>query len=276
MRYKDTNYDIYKDGKCFSHISNRFLKPQMTNKYPTYHLTIDGKKKKIYVHRMVAETFLPHDETHNIVNHKDGNTHNFEVSNLEWVTIQENSKHAHATGLVTIGNQTINRFVENLPNEDWRSVINFPQYIVSNYGRIMNIHTKRILRPAKKPAGYLQVSLWKQNKGTSKDVHQIVYQAFYPTDNLDGYVINHIDGNKENNCLCNLEKTTYQENNLHAVYNIKTNCSAKPVIQLDQYNQIISNYRSIAEATRSTGISNISRAIKTGRTAGGFYWRVQE
>lgn len=276
MRYKNTNYDIYEDGRCFSHNSNKFLKPQITNKYPTYHLTIEGKKKKVYIHRMVAETFLPHDEEKNIVNHKDGNTQNFDASNLEWVTAQENSKHACANGLTPKGDQIINRFIDNLPEEEWRPVIGFSQYVVSTHGRIMNIYTKRLLKAAKKPAGYLQVSLWRGGKGTSLDVHQIVYQSFYPDEELTGFVINHKDGNKENNSVSNLEKVTYQENNLHAVYCIKTHCCAKPVIQLNVNNQIVNKFPSIAEATRITKISNISRAIKSGRTAGGFYWQFQE
>ena len=276
MQYKNTNYDIAEDGSCFSYYSNRYLKPQMTNKYPTYNLTIDGKKKKTYVHRMIAETFLPHDEDHNIVNHKDGNSKNFNISNLEWVTPSENSKHACENGLTPRGNMMANTFVENLPGEEWREVFDNNQYLVSSCGRIMNRFTKRLLKPAKRPAGYLQVSLWKQGKGTTKDIHQIVYQSFFPNEDLSGYVINHIDGEKTHNTLSNLEKITYQENNLHAVYQIKTHNCAKPVIQLDKNNNIIAAFPSISQASRITKIANISRAIKSGRTAGSYYWKFKE
>ena len=276
MRYKNTNYEIYEDGRCFSYLSNRFLKPQMTNKYPTYNLTIEGKKKKTYVHRMVAETFLQHDEEHNIVNHKDGDTHNFELSNLEWVTAAENSRHACANGLTPRGDMTVNRFVENLPDEEWRQVVDNKQYVVSNYGRVMNAFTKQLLKPAKKPSGYLQVSLWKQGKGVTKDIHQIVYSSFFPEESLHGYVINHIDGKKDNNRLSNLERITHTENNLHAVYDIKTHNCAKPVLQLDGDKNVIAEFPSISEATRKTKITNISRAIKSGRAAGTYYWKFKE
>ena len=276
MQYKNTSYEIYEDGKCFSYLSNKFLKPQMSNKYPTYNLTINGKKKKTYIHRMVAETFLPLNSEKNIVNHKDGNTKNFHVNNLEWVTAQENSLHACANGLTPRGNQTINRFVENLENEEWREIKNYPLYLVSNFGRIMNIKTKRLLKFAVKPAGYLQVHLWKDGKGKTFDVHQLVYKSFYPNDNTAGYVINHIDGNKNNNFINNLEKVTYQENNLHAEYCIKTHNCAKPVQQLNAQKDIINNFLSIAEATKKTKINNISRAIKTNRMAGGYYWQFKE
>lgn len=89
------------------------------------------------------------------------------------------------------------------------------------------------------------------------------------------YVINHIDGNKRNNCLWNLERITRQENNLHAVYTIKTNNCAKPIYQLDENKNIINLFLSIAQATRETGINNIGRAIKKGSRAGGYYWQFQ-
>lgn len=276
MQYKNSDYDIFEDGRCYSHLSKKYLTPQWTNRYPTYNLTIDGKKKKVYIHRMVAETFIKKPANKNIVNHIDGNTKNFHKNNLEWVTASENGKHAVANGLIRKGDYTINRFIENLPNEEWTEIPDFPLYLVSTYGRIMNHKTKRLLKPAKKPAGYLQVSLWKNNKGYTKDIHQIVYTSFTKDFDLSGYVINHIDGDKTNNKLTNLEKITYKENNLHAIYTIKTNNCAKPVIQCDKNGNIIREFASIAEATRLTSISNISRAIKSGRTAGSYYWKFKE
>lgn len=44
-QYKDTPYDIYDDGRCYSHLSNKFLTPKMSVTYPTYNLTINGKKQ---------------------------------------------------------------------------------------------------------------------------------------------------------------------------------------------------------------------------------------
>lgn len=274
-QYKNSNYEIYSDGKCYSNLSKKFLTPS-TTKYPTYNLTLDGKKKKVYIHRMVAESFLPKVEGKNLINHKDGNTKNYNLSNLEWVTPQENAKHALANGLTPIGNQTINRFISNLDGEEWREIDNFPLYLISNYGRVMNHKTKRLLKPALSNHGYLEVSLWKNNKGITKQIHQLVYQNFSQDKNLNGYVINHKDGIKTNNSFYNLEKVTYSENNYHATYVIKTNKSAKPVQQLNVFNNLIEEFPSIAEASRKTNIKNISRAIKTKRMAGGYYWKFKE
>lgn len=276
MRYKNSEYEIFEDGTCYSYFSNKYLKPQWTNKYPTYNLTINGKKKKIYIHRMVAETFIEKPIDKNIVNHKDGNTKNFHKDNLEWVTASENSKHAFANGLISKGNQTINRFIENFPGEEWKEIPDFPLYLISSHGRVMNSKTKRLLKPYTKPAGYLQINLWKNKKGYSKDIHQLVYISFTEDFDLQGYVINHIDGNKVNNNITNLEKVTYKENNLHAIYITKVNTCAKPVFQLNEKGDIVNEFNSIAEASRITGIANISRAIKNKRKAGSYYWKFKE
>ena len=132
-RYKDSDYDIYDDGRCFSHKTNKFLSPQMSTKYPTYNLSFKNGKRKVKVHRMVAETFIKNPENKAIVNHIDGDTHNFHFTNLEWATSSENTQHAISTGLRTVGNQTPN-YVSKPESTDWMPVINYPNYIISNIG----------------------------------------------------------------------------------------------------------------------------------------------
>lgn len=50
----------------------------------------NGTRNKKMIHRLVAETFIPNPNNYDVVHHKDGNTHNNCVDNLEWTTQQQN------------------------------------------------------------------------------------------------------------------------------------------------------------------------------------------
>jgi len=69
------------------------------NKYPTVELSDSGYSRKIFVHRIIAEEFVPNPHNLPFVNHIDGNKLNFHPSNLEWVTGSQNAVHAYKTGL---------------------------------------------------------------------------------------------------------------------------------------------------------------------------------
>ena len=62
--------------------------------YLSVMLTINGKQKRVGVHRLVAQAFIPNPDNKPQVNHIDGNKHNNKVDNLEWVTREENMQHA--------------------------------------------------------------------------------------------------------------------------------------------------------------------------------------
>lgn len=65
--------------------------------YAQARISIRGKHYSI--HRLVAQTFIPNPKKLPQVNHKDGNTRNNRVENLEWCTAKDNTKHAIETGL---------------------------------------------------------------------------------------------------------------------------------------------------------------------------------
>lgn len=63
-------------------------------RYVDTHLIKDGVKYKVQMHRLVQSTFVPDSDTYECINHKDLNTHNNSIDNLEWCTSQYNNTYA--------------------------------------------------------------------------------------------------------------------------------------------------------------------------------------
>ena len=115
-------------------------------------------------------------------------------------------------------------------NEIWHPCVGFEtHYEVSNLGNVRSIervanngHNNgfrklplRVLKPACGKSGYLLVSFSIDNIKSSQNVHRMVARAFI-TNESNKPQVNHKDGNKQNNCLDNLEWATASENGLHA------------------------------------------------------------
>jgi hypothetical protein len=78
-------------------VRERILSPKKSNSgYFEVQLQYAGKRKMQYIHRLVAETFMPNPEHKEEVNHIDENKTNNRVDNLEWVTRMENVHHGTA------------------------------------------------------------------------------------------------------------------------------------------------------------------------------------
>ena len=102
--------------------------------------------------------------------------------------------------------------------EIWKDIEGFEgKYQVSNKGRIKSLcfRTPRILRLCKDKTNYLRVALQGKNFIRNAAVHRLVAESFIPNPE-NKPIVNHIDGNKQNNCVENLEWATYQENSDHA------------------------------------------------------------
>ena len=101
---KETEYSVSTDGLVKKDTKNDYILSQSSQQdYKFVTLLIEGKQKRLRVHRMVAETFIPNPENKPFVNHIIGNRSDNNVENLEWVTPSENTQHAVATGLMNNG-----------------------------------------------------------------------------------------------------------------------------------------------------------------------------
>ena len=120
---------------------------------------------------------------------------------------------------------------------------------MSNLGRIKRLKGRyvlndRILKPLERPNGYLAISLSKENKKITKSIHRIVMTAFKGESNL---TVNHIDGDKKNNTLSNLEYCTFRDNSRH-VFSAKLKITNSEKFK----NDILDDYRNGVTLTKLT------------------------
>ena len=159
--------------------------------------------------------------------------------------------------------------------ETFVKIEGFENYEVSNLGKVRNIKSRRILKPSLNEDGYLRHCLSENNKKKYLFLHRILATAFI--DNPDEKPqVNHIDENKTNNDLSNLEWCTVKENMIHGT---RTKRSAEKrsieVIQLDLNDNILNVFKSMTQAGQETGTSlgDISSCCNGKlKSAGGFKW----
>lgn len=102
--------------------------------------------------------------------------------------------------------------------EVWKSVVGYEGiYSVSNLGRVRR-EGSGFVKGSYNPDKYIQIGLCRFSKRKLKMLHRIVVESFLGPIK-EGYEVNHIDGDKDNNALSNLEAVTPKENNLHARLN---------------------------------------------------------
>lgn len=160
-----------------------------------------------------------------------------------------------------------------MEEEIWKDVEGFNgRYQISNIGRVKSILKTRtkIRVPRIHSTGYFCLNLTLNYKWKSIVIHRLVAQAFIPNPENKPQV-NHIDGNKLNNCVSNLEWVTRLENVRHSWDTglSKPSCigrfnelhpMSKVIYQYSMDGEYLQSFPSVSEAARSigSGIGNIS------------------
>lgn len=211
------DYLVYSDGRVYSKKTNKFLKGKIDNVgYHVYALAIGDARsnasnhklsKMVYAHRLVAELFLPNPNNYPYVHHKDANRLNNDVSNLEWVSPEQNMAYYNQFKK-TKREYNPRYFEKNLEGEEWMIIPDYPNYSVSSKGRIRNNRTNRLLK-IDYSQKYPRISFADRKHFY---VHRLVYCTFNNDYNLEGFVIDHIDADPLNCNLENLQKITQSEN----------------------------------------------------------------
>lgn len=165
----------------------------------------------------------------------------------------------------------------------WKTLNENNKYEVSDTGIVRRVENKRVLNGCV-TSGYKSVKLTFENSKQQRFyVHRLVAEHFISnSDPKNKTFVNHIDGNKLNNNVENLEWVSPRENNLHYYQKIKQQIKEKksfeksvPVVQYDlQFNKI-AEYSSMSQARKATGVSvvQIARCIHGKiKSANGFIW----
>lgn len=247
-----TLYAVSRDGKVRNLNTNYYLKGAILNTYRVFNLKINGKQRNIAGHRLVAAAFIPNPDNKPFVDHVDGNRLNNNVENLRWVSQQENAQNIHKDTPYSIKDkENYSLSLKNLPDEIWKQFRDTEIY-VSNLGRVKNTKTNKIVKGTTRTDGYHQTRLQVYNNGKSILTHRLVWLAFVG-EIEEGMVINHINGDKSDNRLENLEKVSHQENMIKA--STETNVwNFSRVGEFNKEGEMLRIFANASEAAREIGI----------------------
>lgn len=159
--------------------------------------------------------------------------------------------------------------------EIWKDIKGYEGlYQVSNLGRVKSFKgvSERILKPQFDNKGYTHVHLCKNSRRTQVTVHRLVAEAFIQNKENKPQV-NHIDEDKTNNMVSNLEWMTANENNNHGTRTART---LKPIVGIDIANGETNSYSSVNQCAESLGLwgQNISAVLNNRlRQTGGYIFK---
>lgn len=164
--------------------------------------------------------------------------------------------------------------------EEWRDVVGYEgKYIISNYGNLARVHKytpTSLKEPSTDEDGYLRAKLHDKNSTKYIGIHKLVAQAFIPNPENKPQV-NHINGDKTDNRVNNLEWVTASENNYHKfkVLDPKSYHKRRKAVKCEELDRV---FESVSAASEELNIHRCDiRNVANGRshhiTAGGFHWK---
>lgn len=184
--------------------------------------------------------------------------------------------------------------------EIWKPIPGYLNYKVSDRGRVKSIdrydskgqfRKGQILKPIKNKYGYMKVNLCENGSRRDRKVHQLVASAFIG-DCPKGKQVNHIDEDRTNNCVDNLEYLTPKENCNYGRHRERISASNRGRKRSEKGRLAIKSgarkrlknvmcietgiiYESAEDAQKAIGISSGVKHVCLGinKTAGGYHWR---
>ena len=267
IKQEETSYRIYDDGRVMNEKTGTYYKGTIRNGYRWFDLRWRNKKYARSQHRLIAEAFIPNPNNYEYVHHINNNRLDNRLENLKWVAASENN----------LGKNRLPSFKDHadyldydLSQEEWKTFRD-TVYMVSNLGRVKNAKTDKLLKGKITDSGYREYSLTFNNKKQSLRGHKLVWEVWIGT---KPKIINHINGNKLDNRLTNLENVTNQENTIKAIYETQT-LKFKKTACYDKEGNLVQIFMNNADAARKMGVKpqSIQAAIKKGYCSCGYYWK---
>lgn len=180
--------------------------------------------------------------------------------------------------------------------EIWKDISGYDGlYQVRNLGNVKSLNYNHTGKPKnlsikKHHTGYRMVTLCRNKTHKNLNIHFLVAHAFI--ENHDNKpCVNHIDGNKANNCVSNLEWVSYSENTRHAIRtglradsNMigrkgRLNPLSRPIYQYTKSSQLVKKWLSISDAARNLNCSPssiINNAKGRTKSLRGYIWKYEE
>lgn len=157
-----------------------------------------------------------------------------------------------------MGGKMIKLLIGGSPCTYWKDVVGYEGiYQVSDTGKVKRVGKKE-LKPKIEKNGYVRFHLSKNGIAKMELAHRLVAQAFIPNP-LNYKTVNHIDENKQNNCVSNLEwcDMTYQNRYGQGAIN-RNKAKEKPVFQFDKNGNFIKKFDSVKIAAQELNLSESS------------------
>lgn len=262
-----SRYFIYPDGRVVNEENGRFMKGTIRGGYRVFDFRYKGKKTSKSQHRLLAEAFIENEGNLPYVHHRNSDRLDNKLENLEWTDSSTNNllENKKETGIDHSDQHGYDFSAERW--QTFRDTI----YLVSDFGRVKNCETGKIMKGKITEGGYREYCLTSDRKKKSFLAHRLVWEAFVERE-ID--IVNHINGDKTDNRLENLENISAKENNVKALYETRTKVYKKTA-RVDGEGNVIEVYDNNACAARAMGVSpqSIQYAIKKNSRSCGFFWK---
>lgn len=254
-------YEISTTGQIRNCLSGKILKIQHRSSGISYVIIRDkdGIIRTPHIEDLVAKVFLPNKDSKNkVLKHLDGNINNCAVENLVWV-----EDHTAQERLQVPLNKPKEYFA-------FYPMIEFPDsiYEINKMGQVRNKNTHKILKGGLRD-GYLCYTLLINKKIVFRPAHLLVARQFIPNP-YNKTIVNHIDENRANPCVDNLEWVTPSENSKHGTARERANIGRnKPINEYNTDGKYIRTWKSIKMIStfldslypRTDNNGNIQRAV---------------